>query len=688
MNARPLHSAALTLVLKVLVPLALVLVCVAQPDLQLPDEQATGSPPAARPSFDDATGRSLLTYPISTGINLTDVKLEVLIADMNAATLETKATYDFKALGWPVGEVKFQSSGLRVIRVESPDQHAEFSQSEGTLTIALRPPVAVGAAARITVWYLVSDPASDGAWTSETPAPKAKAAQFNTAFLESWYPRPESSDPFTSQISVDVPFGFLVCAPGRLVERTKSVSGASSSDTARRDVHPRELFRWAQDTPAGGDAFGRLDVVVGKFDVVDVGTSSVPMLVYAPIGRGGDARAAFSGTPAILETLGKRFGATYPWARYAKILVADGSIARAGRPFESSLAMSLVSDRTLDRGIAAADRNSDIARSASRQWFGHLLCVRSAEHLWMQEAFAAYAATLWRQPEGTAAHPHEADGSLVRAWFDASIADAGSTGIDRPDAPRTSGIVSKNYDPRTPAGRQGADPRSKGAVVLHMLRQRLGDRAFFNGIAGFVGRSQRSPVETSDLRRAMEEASGESLEQFFEQWCFRPGVPVLDVRTRWLADSKELQVEVRQRQNIDADNPAFAFALPVWIPDRVRGPGSADPTSGRVYSIDVTGRVSTLEISLDSEPEFVAVDAGMSVLGAFSIEQPELAWIAQLSRAPTPAASVQAARELGRLLSAPARAALRSAAESARSEWVRSECRRALTVEPLSRPPL
>jgi aminopeptidase N len=67
----------------------------------------------------------------------------------------------------------------------------------------------------------------------------------------------------------------------------------------------------------------------------------------------------------------------------------------------------------------------------------------------------------------------------------------------------------------------------KGGWVLHMLRRRLGDDRFWSGIRTYYRRHQNANASTDDFRRAMEEASGENLAGFFDQWLYRGGVPRL-----------------------------------------------------------------------------------------------------------------------------------------------------------------
>jgi len=86
----------------------------------------------------------------------------------------------------------------------------------------------------------------------------------------------------------------------------------------------------------------------------------------------------------------------------------------------------------------------------------------------------------------------------------------------------------------------------KGGWVLHMLRDRIGADAYDGAIRAYYAEFMNRNASTADLRRHLEEASGQALEPFFEQWLFQGGIPDLDVR--WRVDGGELVVEIEEVQ--------------------------------------------------------------------------------------------------------------------------------------------
>jgi aminopeptidase N len=314
-------------------------------------------------------------------------------------------------------------------------------------------------------------------------------------------------------------------------------------------------------------------------------------------------------------------------------------------------------------GHADGDLDGLIAHELAHQWFGDFITCKSWEHIWLNEGFATYFTNLWWEERDG----HDAYLGAVLKDFDRV------TGADKADAPYQPAMVSKEGKGPGDAFGRAANPYPKGASILHMLRRRLGDDVFFAGIRAYVQKFKLGSVETADFRRVMEDVSGETLERFFGQWCYRPGVPVLNVACDWDAAASELVVRVDQRQTIDGYNPAFAFSLPVWI--------SPKTGAARTERIEVTERTATARFKLPDEPVLVAVDPELDVLAKMTIEQPLARWIGQLDRGPTLASRIQAARALARDASSIGEGLLvKRALDSKAPAALQVECVRALAA--------
>jgi hypothetical protein len=105
---------------------------------------------------------------------------------------------------------------------------------------------------------------------------------------------------------------------------------------------------------------------------------------------------------------------------------------------------------------------------------------------------------------------------------------------------------------------------AKTPAVLHLLRQRLGEKAFFAGWrAAFESAPHDRRLEFDDFRRAFETASGTDLGSFFDAWFLRPGHP--RVRVDWEAAPCDGHPGVRIRVMQTQPGPPFELDVPVLI---------------------------------------------------------------------------------------------------------------------------
>jgi aminopeptidase N len=131
----------------------------------------------------------------------------------------------------------------------------------------------------------------------------------------------------------------------------------------------------------------------------------------------------------------------------------------------------------------------------------------------------------------------------------------------------------------------------KGAWVLHMLRNEIGDDSFFKGLKIFFDRFRNSNVLTADFILVMEEVSGKNLSGFFKQWLYTAGQPELKVyRENGIREGKiELTIEQVQKT-------IFIFPLDLAI---------KDANGRRIENIKINDRVSKIYIQAQNDAEIV-----------------------------------------------------------------------------------
>ena len=597
--------------------------------LPLQPEPATEQLPVVAPAWvDPESGRSLLNYPPHRAADIRHLRLDLSIPDMNVPRLNGVATLTVEPIARPLTTLTLNAAAIAINAASCDGRDTTFSLNPADETLELRfdPPIDLGARADIRIDYTVEDPAEGIVWSVASPAYPGRAPQLHTQSQSEsaryWFPCFDSaSERLTSEMVITVPRGFTAVSNGKLVAH---------------DVEPdRERFHWKQERE---HVSYLITLAVGKFDIVDVAPpgSAVPMPVYVPPGSGDRVQATFGRTARMLELFERLFDEPFPWEKYAQVLVWN--FAWGG--MENTSATTLI-DTTLldDTALLDGDEDGLISHELAHQWFGDLITCRSWEHIWLNEGFATYSEKLWDQYRASRGPTLTPDND---AYFWGILQDMEAIiDNDRGDDPFQPSMQCKCYAHSIEVFQKAADPYAKGSAVLHMLRERLGDEAFFAAVAQYVDRHAGRSVETYEFRRAIEDSAGASLQRFFEQWCRRPGVPRLHIRHEWRSDEQKLAIQIEQTQRIDGDAPAYAFDLPVWV---------RTAAGEQWITIPVEARNTEFAAELDSGPQAVVFDPRLTVLAERRILHPEpqsaVLWLAQLRDGPTLSAKIEAVRGL------------------------------------------
>ncbi|CAM3350034.1 M1 family aminopeptidase [Aequorivita lipolytica] len=194
-----------------------------------------------------------------------------------------------------------------------------------------------------------------------------------------------------------------------------------------------------------------------------------------------------------------------------------------------------------------------IAHELGHQWFGDKVTCGSWQDIWLNEGFATYLSGLVIE---------DFDGSTdFRSWKQdkiGSITDSpnGSVYIPAQDTTSVNRIFSSRLS------------YNKGAMVLHMLRKKLGDAVFFQGLKDYLADPALSYgyAKTGDLIRNMEAASGEDLSEFFNDWIYGEGYPSYNISWNQAGGPATVNVKISQTQS----NSSVSF-FEVPVPLRING---------------------------------------------------------------------------------------------------------------------
>ncbi|HMG57077.1 MAG TPA: M1 family metallopeptidase, partial [Kofleriaceae bacterium] len=466
-----------------------------------------------------------------------DIQHLALALDVDPATRSVTgtATLRCRVIAGDASVVELDAVELTIDRVTVGDAAARFRHDGRKLRVELPEPAAAGAELVIAVGYRGAPRrglyfiAPDEAYPDKPVQVWSQGQDEDSRY---WFPCFDAPhEKATSELTVTVPAQLFAVSNGTLV--------SDRTDGDRRTLH------WRLDVP---HSCYLITLAIGDFATIETRWRDVPVVYYVQRGHEAAAARTLARTPEMLEVLSSRFGVPYPYPRYAQVFVADFIFGG----MENTTATTLTDQVLLDER-AAIDHDVDalVAHELAHQWFGDLVTCRDWGEGWLNEGFATYSEYVWREHhEGRDAADLELD-EWAEQYF----------GEDAGRYRRT--IATKYYD--EPIDIFDHHLYEKGGRVLHMLRHALGDAAFWASLAHYLTKHRHGVVESRDLARAVEDATGRVLDGFFSQWIVDgAGHPELEVAIAWDAGDQLATVTVEQKQKVDARTPVFR------IPTRVR----------------------------------------------------------------------------------------------------------------------
>lgn len=461
--------------------------------------------------------------------------------------------------------------------------------------------------------------------------------QSEPEFAHYWFPCIDSpSDRMTSEIFATVPTSYQVLSNGELKGKTEHEDGTITVHWQQQQSHVPYL----------------MSVVAGEFDEYKQQWEGIPVLSYVAKGRLADAPRSFEKTPAMVEYFSRQIGVKYPWPKYAQICVDE--YMWGGMEHTSATTLT---DRTLHDERAHLDEKSDslVAHELAHQWFGDLLTCKDWGEIWLNESFAMYCATLWQEKD---------EGWDEAAWTRYREAQR----YLEEDKRYRRSIVNYRYD--TPDNMFDGHSYPKGGRVLHLLRFVLGDELFWKAIRQYVSVNQHRTVETADLRRAIEDATGQGLNWFFDEWIHHGGHPEFDVAWSWDAEARSVRLTVKQLQMVDQVTPLFRLPVEIEL---------ASHQQVQIRRIEISKAEESFHFQCEERPTRVCFDPRDWVLKTLVFEKSKEELLDQLAHDSNVIARVQAAQGLaGFVQDKDAQAALRWSARKDSFWAVRQEAVKAL----------
>jgi len=416
----------------------------------------------------------------------------------------------------------------------------------------------------------------------------------------------------TSEIRVRVPNPYMAISNGELINIQED-GDSKIYHWSQKEVHPTYLMTLA----------------VGDFAEIRDEWNGKPVNYYVEKGKEREAQLSMGKTPRMIEFFSEKYGYPYPFPKYAQVCVDDFIFGGM-----ENTSTTLLTDRCLIDQRAAIDNRSTeslVAHELAHQWFGDLVVIKHWSHAWLKEGMASYSEVMWMEHEYGAE-----EAAYYRLGEARSYLDEDTSRYRRPIVTHVYREAIELYDRHL---------YEKGACVYHMIRAELGDDLFWPAIATFVQDNAHKTVETVDLLRAIEKATGRNLLFLFDQFVFRGGHPDYTVSYSWDGDSNLAKLTVTQSQANDAKD-LFDLMIPVSFGWQ-KGENDTHSAS-RVFKVRVKEREQSFYFPLDQKPDYVRFDVGNHILKTVALEYPLPELKAQLQQDPDPIARIFAAEALAK----------------------------------------
>jgi aminopeptidase N len=373
----------------------------------------------------------------------------------------------------------------------------------------------------------------------------------------------------TDEFNLTVPDKYVTLSNGKLVAQTKNTDGTRTDSWKMELPHSPYLFF----------------IGVGDFAVIKDTYKGKEVNYYVEKDYEKVARKIFGLTPEMMQFYSEKVtGIEYPWNKYSQIVGRD----YVSGAMENTTA-TLHQETAQQDARQLVDENNwegTIAHELFHQWFGDYVTAESWSNLTVNESFADYSQLLWEE------YKHGADAAGFEQFKEMqSYLTSGASAKD---------LVRFYYNDKEDMFDQVS--YQKGGRILHMLRNYVGDKAFFASLNKYLTTNKLGNGSAHKLRLAFEEVTGKDLNWFFNQWYFGNGHPKLEINYGYDSIAHLANVYVKQTQTGDK-----IFRLPMAI-DVYHG---AQKTR---YQVWANNKTDTFSFAATTKPDLINVDADKVIL--------------------------------------------------------------------------
>jgi aminopeptidase N len=372
----------------------------------------------------------------------------------------------------------------------------------------------------------------------------------------------------TDEIYMTVPAKYVTLSNGLLISKK------ANADGTRTDY-------WKMDLPHAPYLFF---MGVGDFSIIKDSYKGKEVSYYVEKEYASVARGIFGYTPEMMKFFSDRLGVEYPWQKYSQIVgrnYVSGAMENTTTTLHQESAYQ--NARELVDGIGW---EGTIAHELFHHWFGDLVTAESWSHITVNESMADYSQTLWME------YKHGKDAG------DAENLQGLQAYLSNPNESKKN-LVRFNYADKEDVF--DLVSYQKGGRVHHMLRNYVGDDAYFKSLNNYLTTNKFKPGEAGQMRLAFEEVTGKDMNWYWNQWFYGSGNPVVKIDYNYETPGKAMVI-IEQTQKTDK-----VFRLPLAI-DVYNG------ATKKRYNVWVENKVDTFSFNSSQKPDLINVDADKVML--------------------------------------------------------------------------
>ncbi|MFN2134937.1 MAG: M1 family aminopeptidase, partial [Candidatus Promineifilaceae bacterium] len=544
-----------------------------------------------------------------------DIDLQVDIAGEQAAG---RVVTTVIGRGWEADKLVLDAVGFEDVAVRDVDGHAVTWHYDGQkLTIRWAEPFAKNEQRRVEVAYQIVKPV-DGLIFSGPDAAYPDRARYVVTDHES--ERARYWLPCVDLPQVRTTLDFFLRAGTQM---TILANGALVDEVDHDDGTKTAHWRLEQRCPSYLICFAIGEFVTFDDGIFDGGQKQVPLAYFCTSPHTAeDLQRTFGPTREIMAWLTTKLRMPFPYPKYYQFAVPRALGAMENISL-TSWGSGYVQDAALAKEIGYRVDLVNLHEMA-HSYFGDAIVCRDFAHTWLKESWAVYMEQCWLEETASKEERDYQYFGDAQRYFDEA-----DNRYKRPIVTRHFRSSWEMFDAHTYPG---------GACRLHTLREEIGSEVFWEAVRDYLKRYYGEVVETDQFRLVLEEHSGRSLGQFFDQWFYTAGYPDLHVSFNYDENKQQGTFEVEQKQVDDKENiPPFVLNCDLgWVID-----GTAYLTP-----VMLEKERQTFVINMPAAPQQVRFDPYNKVLHKLTFNPGATMLRSQLRGAPDVIGRIQAAKTL------------------------------------------